>query len=167
MLRRGHGERGAIIVEAAFVIPIFMVFAFGIIEFGLGLTNFNAVRNGAREGARSAVVSEFGSDSSCPIFGGGSPSTETRELICLTKERVDLDESETRVKVDWPNNYKPGDSLLVCVEYPLDSVTGMFAPALDGKSLRTRVEMRIETIDNNLTKFAEALPQGRNWSWCS
>ena len=159
-------DRGSIVVEAAFLIPVFMVLAFGIIDFGLALTNQNAVRNGAREGARSGVVAEFGSDASCPITGAGSPSQETKSLICLTKQRVGLDDAATRAKIDWPNEDKPGDPLVVCVDYPLDSVTGMFDPVLDGKSLRTRVEMRIEQLDAGLGEFAETLPDGRDWSWC-
>lgn len=163
---RGRGDEGTVVVEAAFLLPIFILFAFGIMEFGMALTNQNAVRNGAREGARSAVVAEFGTNSTCSITGGGSPSTDTKALVCLTKQRVGLNVAATRVKIDWPNNYQPGDALLVCVFYPLDSMTGMFDPVLNGKSLRTRVEMRIEAIDADLGKYAEQLPPGHNWSWC-
>jgi Flp pilus assembly protein TadG len=123
-------------IEFGILLPVFVLFAFGIVEFGLALTNFNAVRNGAREGARSAVVAEFGDDTSCPIQGGGAASAETKGLVCLTKARVDLDEKATGVKVDWPADYKPGDPIVVCVSYPLDAITGMFDPVLAGRSLR-------------------------------
>ncbi|MDX6496289.1 MAG: TadE-like protein, partial [Gaiellales bacterium] len=38
MTRRARGERGAAVVEAAFVLPVFLLLIFGVIEWGLFFT---------------------------------------------------------------------------------------------------------------------------------
>ena len=55
--RRGCGrrnERGASVVEAALVAPLFFLLIFGIVEGGAFFFNINSVRNSARDGAREA-----------------------------------------------------------------------------------------------------------------
>lgn len=49
-------ERGAALVEAAFVTPVFFAFLFGILEFGLLFRNTLTTNNGAQQGARAAAV---------------------------------------------------------------------------------------------------------------
>jgi Flp pilus assembly protein TadG len=72
---RGHirarfgqrSESGAVLVEAAFVFPVFMVLLFGMIEFGFifkdSLTLSTMVQTGARTGAELGNASATGSDS--------------------------------------------------------------------------------------------------------
>jgi hypothetical protein len=59
---RARNERGAILVEAAFVLPVMILFVMAIIEFGLAFkdlqTVFTATRVGARTG--SAEPRQFG-----------------------------------------------------------------------------------------------------------
>ena len=56
--RRASTQRrtGAAIVEAALVLPIAILFIFGILEYGRFLFVRNVMEHGAREGARYAVV---------------------------------------------------------------------------------------------------------------
>ncbi len=54
--RLARGERGATLVEAAIITPIFMLLIFGILEFGFFFRDYLAVSNGARDGAREASV---------------------------------------------------------------------------------------------------------------
>ena len=49
-------RRGATAVELAFVIAIFVLILFGILEYCLIVYTYNVVENAAREGARYAVV---------------------------------------------------------------------------------------------------------------
>jgi len=51
---RLDGESGAVLVEAALILPIFLLFIFGIIEFGLLLRAHNEVANAAGTAARVA-----------------------------------------------------------------------------------------------------------------
>jgi hypothetical protein len=50
-------ERGAAAVEAAMILPLFVVLIFGIIEVGSMFLNLSAVRNASREAARQASAS--------------------------------------------------------------------------------------------------------------
>jgi hypothetical protein len=153
-------------VEFALIMPALFLVGMGLIEFTLAMTDFNALRHGAREGARGAVVADFGGVSACSINGTAPASAATRELVCLTKDRSDLNASRVRVQISWPGQYSPGQPITVCATYPLASVSGVMAPFLGGRSLRTSTEMRIERVDVSLEPFSEALPPGQNWDWC-
>jgi hypothetical protein len=52
--RRTLGERGAALVEAAFVFPLAMCLVLGIIEYGMQLKDANSVAASTRSGARTA-----------------------------------------------------------------------------------------------------------------
>lgn len=66
MRRRGSRGRGLgqALTEFAFVLPIFLLILYGIIEFGRYVYTVQMLNNAAREGARYAIV--HGSDSLCP-----------------------------------------------------------------------------------------------------
>ncbi len=54
--KRRHSESGASLVEFAIVLPLMLIFLFGIIEFGFLLFNKAMLTNAVREGARAGVV---------------------------------------------------------------------------------------------------------------
>jgi Flp pilus assembly protein TadG len=54
--RAWNERRGAAVVEFAVVAPLLILLAFGIIEFGRGMMVQQVLTNGAREGARKAVL---------------------------------------------------------------------------------------------------------------
>jgi hypothetical protein len=58
--RRASGERGAALVEAAFITPIFALVIFGILEFGLTFRDYLTVANTSRDSGRAA--SAYGDD---------------------------------------------------------------------------------------------------------
>lgn len=62
--RRAESERGASLVEAALVVPLLILLAFGAAEFGFVFLDFLNVSSAAREGARvgSAVGDAFNAD---------------------------------------------------------------------------------------------------------
>lgn len=49
-------QQGAAMVEFALVLPLLLVFLFGIIEFGLVMYNKQILTNAAREAARAGIV---------------------------------------------------------------------------------------------------------------
>jgi Flp pilus assembly protein TadG len=55
-IRRIKSESGASLVEFAIVLPLLLLFLFGIIEFGFLLFNKAMLTNAAREGARAGIV---------------------------------------------------------------------------------------------------------------
>jgi Flp pilus assembly protein TadG len=52
--RRRRGDRGAALVEAAFITPVFAVLVFGVLEFGLAFRDYLTVANVSRDSARGA-----------------------------------------------------------------------------------------------------------------
>jgi Flp pilus assembly protein TadG len=163
---RRRNERGASAVEFALVVPVLALLVFGMCEFGIAFNNLNSIRQGTREGARQAVVANFGTNSACSLTGAPS-NTELRQLMCLTKDRVQLSNTtNTRVKLLFEGDYEPGNSIRLCTMYPLSSVTGMFSPLLNGRVLTTEVEMRVEQIDEDLVAGQETALSGQSWSFC-
>jgi Flp pilus assembly protein TadG len=54
--RARHSEKGAALLEAAVTIPILLLIAVGIFEFGRAYQTWQVLTNAAREGARVAVL---------------------------------------------------------------------------------------------------------------
>ena len=127
--RRARGERGAALVEFALVLPLLMLFVFGVIEFGGTYNDYISLRNGVREGARLAVVNDQ---------SGGN-------IVAETKQRIGLDATQTKVAVSLSGS-QVGDSVTVCASYPAYNVTGIMKPFLGNRTLTSRVTMRLEQV---------------------
>lgn len=56
MRRISKRERGAALVEFAFVVPLLAMFLFGIVQFGLAYDKKQSINSAAREGARAAAI---------------------------------------------------------------------------------------------------------------
>ena len=56
MKNRINHEKGAAAVELAIVLPVLVMFVFGIIEFGIVFYNKAMITNTCREAARAAIV---------------------------------------------------------------------------------------------------------------
>jgi hypothetical protein len=168
--KRRENERGAALVEFAIVLPLVVLLLMGIIDFGFGLSNLNSMRHGTRESVRRAVVADVGSDSTC-IIASGSPAVagDTKNLVCQIKAQTGLPESKLRVKVVVPKSHVEGEPLILCTQYPLESITGMFSSLLNNKTVHAEVHMRIEKTDPDgaIANFEELKPIGGSWSWCN
>jgi Flp pilus assembly protein TadG len=53
-----RNERGAALIETAITIPIILMIAVGIFEFGRAYQTWQVLTNAAREGARIAILTE-------------------------------------------------------------------------------------------------------------
>jgi Flp pilus assembly protein TadG len=165
-VRTGRASaRGASLVEFAIVLPLLVLLLFGIVDFGMQFANLNSMRLGTREGARQAVVATFGS-AGCTTTGIGDTTTDAAKLICLTKDRIGLDEQKTRVQVRFTTTNEVGRTLLVCSMYPMTSTSGLFQPLFANRVLKTKVEMRLEQIDEDLQTTTETAISGQDWAWC-
>jgi Flp pilus assembly protein TadG len=71
--RLARDERGAVVVEFALILPLFLIVVFAVMEFARGYQALNAVTTAAREGARLAAVEEF---------------PESPETFALVKDRA-------------------------------------------------------------------------------
>ena len=56
--REDRQQRGAAYLEFAFVMPFFLVFVMGIVEFGRGFNIYHNLTNACREGARQAAMQD-------------------------------------------------------------------------------------------------------------
>ena len=54
---RDRGQRGAVMVEAALVLPVMILIVIGIIEFGILFTSYSTTTASTRSGARLAATS--------------------------------------------------------------------------------------------------------------
>ena len=58
MMRIKRRDRGQSLVEFALILPIFLLFLFGIIDLGRGVYAYNTIQNAAREAVRVAIVDQ-------------------------------------------------------------------------------------------------------------
>ena len=56
MLRKIGSERSQSLVEFSLVLPVLLLLALGIVDFGMGFKSYVELTNATREGARYAVV---------------------------------------------------------------------------------------------------------------
>jgi len=140
---RSAGDRGASLVEFAFVAPLLFLLILAMVDFGFAYGDYIGVRSGVREGARQAAINPPGSRS-CAI-SGTTPNAATTNLVCLTKERVGLDEDDIRVAIDFEDSTpEVGDSVTVCADVALRSTSGMTAPFLEGRRSKSETTIRLE-----------------------
>jgi Flp pilus assembly protein TadG len=174
---RRRDERGAGLVEFVLIMPILFAIVFGIVDFGIGYNDWVALRQGAREGVRQAVTGRVGTDTGCPIQAG-SPAfpanSQVNQLVCLVKDRTEVNESDTAVKVLIEGSYADKRSMAVCVMARVESATGLYSALLDNVVLKTTVQMKIEqTVDEALANgkvlaaWQEAPLTGGDWSFCT
>lgn len=149
------------------VLPLVIILFIGIVDFGVAISDYNQLRQGARESIRRAVVADVGSDTSCTIGGVVLPPTDdTRKLVCLTKDKTGLDSSQVRVGIEFDLSYTEGEALIVCAQYPLSSLSGFFGGLLDETIVHTQIDMRIEKDTLGVAGYKEQALPGGDWSWC-
>lgn len=155
----------------ALVAPVLVVLLFGMIEFGIGLNDYQSIRHGVRDGARQAVVQQYGAaGTSCT---SASAPAEVKKVICLTKDRIGIgNDVAVFVRYFAPTNVDDAadhGAVLVCAQRNVDPVTGV-VPGIDGISLESSILMKMEKpISAGISTTApyqEAAPSGQDWSGC-
>jgi Flp pilus assembly protein TadG len=143
---RKHGERGADIVEAAFVLPIVLTLVFALYSFGHAWSLYETMTRAAREGVHEAVTTN------CAMCGDTSTSaTDVQNDIVFPALQAGGIDTTSSVLT---SSYHQGVAVLdqannVCgvyitFSYP-DNLTIPFLPwRLTTLTLTTRVQMRYE-----------------------
>ena len=137
-------RRGAVTVEMALVLPIFISLVLGIIEFGRGFMVAQLVTNAAREGARRAIVD-------------GSTNSDVTSFIQTFLHNASNvatgDVSVTITVTPAAGNPNPGNSIAAClsrdlinitVSVPFDKIALVTGKYLAGKNLTGSASMRHE-----------------------
>ncbi len=175
---RRANDRGGVVVEFALVSPLLFFLLAAIIDFSLVFNDYQSLRSGVREGARTGSVVNFGNQNGCilaPMVV--EPTTDIRSLMCSTKKYIGNDQNETRVRImlsdgalttNTPTSFHPGNALTVCAMTKQESTTGMLSSMFENKTLKTKTAIRIEQMPQNLQQegYEQPLPGG-DWSWCS
>ncbi len=158
-VRRGDPrDSGASAVEFALLMPVLFMLIFGIIDYGFLFNDSINLRQGAREGARQAVVGQYAATCTSGTVGD--------KIACTTKATTELTLGTSVVRVSAPNGSVQGKQLLVCVQSKEKSVTG-FVPFPSAGIIRTKTFMSIETVTTDPTYTTDAAPAGGDWSWCA
>jgi Flp pilus assembly protein TadG len=67
---RGHGDEGAVLVEAVFMLPIMLTLLCGLIDYGIGMRDRQVLQGSARNAARVAAASStFNTGKDADRFG--------------------------------------------------------------------------------------------------
>jgi Flp pilus assembly protein TadG len=146
--------------------PVLFLLLFGMIEFGLNLNDYEAVRQGVRDGARQAVVADYGTGSCAPTTNTAAGNSAA--VRCTTRKASGVTNLAVKVVVTNQNGDTDfnTDKVRVCAQVKAQSITGLLAPFLSDVYLRSSVEMRAEK-NLTLANSEDPAPSGGNWSWCS
>ncbi len=89
--RRGTGpaDRGAVLVEAAFVVPLLFAFLFGILEIGGALKSYSGASNAVRAGGRMASVA------------GNDASADQLTMARISREAAGIGAGEIDYIIIW------------------------------------------------------------------
>jgi Flp pilus assembly protein TadG len=135
-------ERGASLVEFAFVLPFLLILALGIVEFGFVLGQMNDVRYGAREGARLAA-------------SNAASASTMRGLVCSA---MDQSSGQTVTFTDSAGG-AVGEEAVITVSTPVQSVTGAaLISSLLPSSLSSTARARLEKPSTNWSTETGACP---------
>src|SRR5206468_7436836 len=92
-----HGEKGAELIEMAFVLLIFLVLMIGVFQFGRGYNIYQNITNAAREGARFAVAPQRGGTTNFPN------NTEVSNVINSFMQSSNLDPGAATINIQLNN----------------------------------------------------------------
>jgi hypothetical protein len=87
--RRARGDGGAVIVEAAIVLPILFMIVFGILEIGSALKSYSGAANAVRAGGRMASVA------------GNDANADQAILERMAQEATGIPDGEIEYIVIW------------------------------------------------------------------
>jgi len=140
----GQKRKGAALVEAAMVLPIFFMAIVGIVEFGRGMMVTQLVTNGSREAARRSVM-DGSTNADVELYvqnsiSGALGTTPTDITVSIV---ITPDPNNNTTGNDLINA-QPFDLVTVTVSVPYDKVSFFAGRYLAGKTLAAETTMRHE-----------------------
>ncbi|TDK25720.1 pilus assembly protein [Arthrobacter crusticola] len=127
-MRRQDGERGAVAVELAFVLPLLLLILIGSIEYGRVFFIQNSLTHAAREGARNGAVHWNDPPPRLDVEGAALRGTVLEDLPVVVESDVD--------------DCAPGDNITVTTTVTLESMSGFLGPGLFPIDLQGQAVMR-------------------------
>ena len=137
-------ERGQAVVEFAFILPLFLIVLFLVVEFGIGFSRWIVITNATREAARYAAVQ----DDTATIVANAA----TQRAIDTSNDLLASPDASVNVYfVDGPDAGvsvgDPGDSVVVTagIDYSLVTPLGAFLSlAFNSLNISSCADMRLE-----------------------
>ncbi len=143
-------QRGAAAMEMALLLPIFILFIVGLMDFGHAWYIHHSLTNASREGARYGIR--------YPEGGGGGPSdAAVRQVVKDYLKRffpADFVDGQVTVVPEWVNtNTEPGssapghgagDHLTVTVTAPKEWILLGYLIGLDPVTITTSTTMMVQ-----------------------
>lgn len=120
LARLRRDAAGSAVVEFAMLAPVFLTMLFGVLQIGVWMQAYNAMRNAMGEASRSVSVE----------YQTGNKLTLTQiaqvGMSVATRQPYNLDENETKVIVETPLVQRvPGArELKIKVEYQMPTLIG-------------------------------------------
>jgi Flp pilus assembly protein TadG len=138
MRRRTDG--GAVAIEFALIMPIFLLLVFGMIQYGVYFWAAQGGSSATREAARRAAVGDF---PTCVAF-----RTDVRERIDSLGDSTTA--TISRTYANGPGNLKPtvevGDVVTVVVEFKSPDFHLPLVPFVHDGIVRQTAEARVENV---------------------
>jgi hypothetical protein len=154
--RQTLSQSGASAIEFALVLPLLLLFLFGIIEFGALFFDKAMITNASREGARAGIVySWYEGCEDDTVYGCYIPDTDIIQTVndylgirdASAGMLLSFDASSTvDTRIERPDGNDTGNTLRVIVDYDYGwLLLPKFATSLtSGLSLSATTEMRLE-----------------------
>jgi len=144
MSRLLRDERAATVTELAFILPVVLLFLFGIMEGGRVLSAWVVLTNETREAARYGVAGL--QDQS--LYNGGSSSAWLSSVQTYAQSRIDQNLTAANLSVPTPTvtppNGNTAGSLTVTAQYTVHMVTPLMNSVLGTVTVTARSVMRTE-----------------------
>jgi Flp pilus assembly protein TadG len=159
--RRVRGKArdcGSAAVEFALVAPLLLLLVMGIVNYGLFFFDSISLRQGAREGARQAVVKLYGASCTTGTVGA---------MIACSAKAASYNTIGTPLVYIPAVTWAQGNQLLVCMQ---SQEKGMgLVPLPANGILKTKTYMSIEVGSPSVdpSYINDAAPAGSDWTWCS
>ena len=145
-------------VEFALILPLLLLLVLGGMDYGFYLNDTLALRDAARNAARSGVVGNFASVPGC----GGSP---LEQVACSAVEGAVGATGSPRARAVVPATWARGQPLKVCLELEDRARIG-FVPMPGDGVVRARVQFAIENDSAVVTEAAAEFGDPGTWEWC-
>lgn len=120
MWQRLRSERGASAVEFAFILPLLVVLAFGIAEFGRAFQVQGTLSAAAREGVRAMAL-----QNNQAAARSMAESVANSLNPALTDAQISISPSSC------PATYTSGASVKLTISYHLPFISGLFGAGVD------------------------------------
>lgn len=137
-------RKGAALVEAAVVLPIFVLLTLAVIEFGRGMMVAQLITTGARLGARDGIIEgNANADVIATVkeWVAGSTNVTKDDVTVSVVLTPHPSNSTTGTEI---LNAEAGDLVTVSVSIPFDKVSFGVSKFLKGKSVSGEATMRHE-----------------------